>query len=143
MVVLTAQNPKLELVKYTNGYDADAVMGPIVKAGSAVTWTYVVRNTGNVPMTVTMLTDDKIGSVCGSVGLMQLAAINELPTQLAAGGVLTCTVSGTAMAGQYTNTAMVTGNNVYSPTVVVTDDNPSHYFAVNPSIDLVSLHEWV
>lgn len=37
--------PGIDLVKYTNGYDADAVTGPFIPVGSAVTWTYVVRRT--------------------------------------------------------------------------------------------------
>ena len=40
-----------------------------------------------------------------------------------------CTITGTAITGQYTNTAVVTGTPTLGPTTPVTDTNPSHYFA--------------
>ena len=40
-----------------------------------------------------------------------------------------CTITGTAITGQYANTAIVTGTPTLGPTTPVTDTNPSHYFA--------------
>src|SRR4051794_41027063 len=37
----------IDLVKQVNGQDANAALGPTVPVGSTVTFTYVVRNTGN------------------------------------------------------------------------------------------------
>ena len=33
--------------------------GPFVPIGSAVTWTYLVTNTGNVPLSAVNVTDDR------------------------------------------------------------------------------------
>ena len=40
----------INLVKFVNGQDADSPTGPHVAAGSTVTFTYVVTDTGNVPL---------------------------------------------------------------------------------------------
>lgn len=122
--VVTATNPShyfgsapgLDLRKYTNGDDADAIPGPLVDAGSVVTWTYVIANTGNVTLTNVTLTDD------------QLTAQNPLTSNvtLAPGAVITVTAAGVATAGQYANIGSVTGN--AQPGLVVTATNPSHYF---------------
>ena len=41
---------RIDIVKSTNGTDANAAPGPLVPVGDPVTWTYVVTNTGNVPL---------------------------------------------------------------------------------------------
>ncbi|MDP6350564.1 MAG: hypothetical protein QGG58_12465, partial [Chloroflexota bacterium] len=43
--------PDIDIEKATNGEDADDPTGPLVPVGDAVTWTYVVTNTGNVELT--------------------------------------------------------------------------------------------
>ncbi|MFN8489135.1 MAG: hypothetical protein U0350_16230 [Caldilineaceae bacterium] len=91
------------LKKYTNGYDADTITGPYLSVGSVVTWTYVITNIGNVTLTNVTLTDDKPGGVVCPV------------TTLAPNAMTTCTTTGIA-AGQYTNTAIVTGTNSLTPT---------------------------
>src|SRR6202008_3274809 len=50
---------------------------------------------------------------------------------------ITCTVTGTAVAGQYENVADVSANSAITPEVVVLDSDPSHYFGVDASISLV------
>jgi uncharacterized repeat protein (TIGR01451 family) len=123
-------DPKIELKKYTNGYDADAVTGPNVEAGKTVTWTYVVTNTGNVPLTNFTLVDDVLGAVSASN-----CAPNPLPT-FAVGAVTVCTISGIATAGQYTNTGIVTGTNIHNLNEQVSSNDPSHYFGADPRIVL-------
>jgi uncharacterized repeat protein (TIGR01451 family) len=141
---LTSTNPShyfaatgsIVLRKYTNGYDADtlplscngvpsATNQPCVAVGSTVTWTYVVTNTGNVTLSVAVgdLRDDKVGPINGTAFVL-----NPNETR-------TFTQTGTAVAGQYTNTAVVTGTNpvLTSP---VTSTNPSHYFGDTPGIVL-------
>jgi hypothetical protein len=108
-------DPRIDVEKLTNGEDADTPTGPVVEVGSTVTWTYVVTNTGNVALTGVTITDDKLGPVgCG-----------EWDGTLAVGQVVTCTATGTATAGQYSNLGTATG--AYGG-VVVTDSDPSHYF---------------
>ncbi|MGX5695666.1 SdrD B-like domain-containing protein [Agromyces soli] len=131
--------PAVQIKKYTNGEDADEVTGPQILVGGAVTWTYVVTNTGNVPLTNLTVTDDRVGSDridCGT-------GSNVVAGPLGVGSSFTCTATGTAMAGQYENVGTVVG---YGPVLtgtdgeplgeppVVTDDDPSHYFGVLPAV---------
>ena len=108
--------PGIAIKKYTNGEDADTPTGPQIPVGGAVTWTYVVTNTGNVLLSNVTVTDDK--------GV----AVSCPKNTLAAGEVMTCTASGTATAGQYANLGTVTGAPPSGPTVTAAD--PSHYYGV-------------
>jgi uncharacterized repeat protein (TIGR01451 family) len=110
-----AAAPCITIVKKTNGTDNDSPPGPTVPVGSTVTWTYLVTNPGNVPLTNVAVTDDKIG------------AITCPATTLAVGASMTCTATGTAVAGQYANIGSVTGTPPVGPNV--TASNPDHYFA--------------
>ena len=106
--------PGVAIKKYTNGEDADTPTGPQILVGGAVTWTYVVTNTGNVILTGVTVSDD------------QGVVVSCPKDTLAAGEVMTCTASGVATAGQYANIGTVTGTPPEGPTVA--DDDPSHYF---------------
>jgi len=122
------QLPRIDIEKATNGQDADTPTGPSIPVGGAVTWTYVVTNTGNVPLTAVTVVDDKIGAI-------------TLPkTTLAVGESITATASGTALAGQYANNATVQG--VYGDTTV-TDQDPSHYFGTTASEPRIDIEKYV
>jgi hypothetical protein len=121
--------PAIDIEKATNGEDADTPTGPTVNVGSTVTWTYVVTNTGNVPLTNVTVTDDKLAPAAINCG----AGTNVIPS-LGAGAAATCTATGIAVEGQYANlgTAVGTHNGT-----TVNDVDPSHYFGkkvvvVNP-----------
>jgi uncharacterized repeat protein (TIGR01451 family) len=45
-----ADAPAIHIVKSVNGQDADSPTGPHVAVGSTLTFTYVVTDTGNVPL---------------------------------------------------------------------------------------------
>ncbi len=116
--------PGIDIEKATNGNDADLAPGPFIPVGDPVTWTYVVTNTGNAPLTGATVTDDVIGPISCP------AAIDPL----AVGEIVTCTApTGAAAAGQYKNNASVTAT---SPTGVVQDSDASHYFGEDPDIDI-------
>lgn len=122
------QLASLVLKKYTNGQDADTPPGPTVPVGSAVTWTYVVTNTGGVTLTNLVLTDDKLGTITCNEGPIP----NLAPDQH-----FTCTVNGIATAGQYANIGTITGNWTNpNGTFTVTSTDPSHYFGGQPDITL-------
>jgi plastocyanin len=125
-------SPSLSLDKKTNGQQGDSIPGVYVKAGSTVNWTYFVKNTGNVTLTgVTVLddngtpanlADDQIPTGCNNITLTPSQEVN-------------CTLSGTAIVGQYTNVAAASGNPP-SPLTSVTVNDTSHYFGATLSITL-------
>ena len=121
----------VDIEKFTNGHDADTAPGPSLDAGTAVTWSYLVTNTGNTPIglgsgQVIIVTDDQGEEVfCPPATLAPLES-------------MTCTASGTAAIGLYANVGTVevrTGNQ--SGPVVASDSDSSHYTGVGgPRVDI-------
>ncbi len=114
-----AVGPAVTIKKFTNGEDADNAPGPSILVGSAVTWRYVVTNTGTINLTGIVVVDDRGVSV---------NCINQ--TNLPAGQTMTCSGSGIATAGQYSNVGRVTANSVSGS---VDDSDPSHYLGITQS----------
>jgi hypothetical protein len=103
--------------KSTNGEDADEAPGPTITVGSPVTWLYVVTNTGTLDLTNIVVVDDRnVAVTCGQ-------------TSLAVGQSMTCTGSGVATLGQYSNVGTVTANWTGG---TVTDSDASHYLGIAP-----------
>lgn len=118
-------NAAITIDKKTNGEDAPQPPGIMLNAGSSVQWTFAVTNTGDVTLTEVVVTDDRAGSVtCPK-------------STLAAGESMTCSASGTALAGQQRNVAGVTGKPPCGNEVTATD--ASHYQGVTPGIRLEKL----
>ena len=114
-----AVGPEVQIVKSTNGQDANEAPGPTIAVGSPVTWTYVVTNTGAVPLTNVSVRDDRNVTVtCPG-------------TTLALAQSMTCTGTGVAIVGQYRNVGTVTAN---STSGQVTDTDASHYFGQAPTV---------
>src|SRR5678815_1551812 len=122
--------PAINIVKFVNGQDADSPAGPHVAAGSTVTFTYVVTNTGNVPLANVLLTDDKLGSITSFTGDTNGNGLLDLPE------TWTYTQTATALAGQQTNVGTVTGQDPTTGTTV-TDNNPANYFGDAPATNIV------
>ena len=108
--------PSIDIEKLTNGEDADSGSGPNLSVGSKVTWTYKVKNSGNVKLTDIVVKDDKEG------------VITCPKTELAAGESMTCTKEGIVKEGQYTNEATVTGKDPQGNSQ--TDSDTSHYVGI-------------
>jgi uncharacterized repeat protein (TIGR01451 family) len=108
----------VRIEKSTNGVDADQAPGPTVTVGSPVTWTYVVTNTGALPLTNVKVMDNPNG------------AVTCPKTTLAAGESMTCTATGVAILGQYENIGTVTASWTSG---TVTDSDASHYFGQSPT----------
>lgn len=109
--------PAVTINKTTNGSDS-----PTILAGSTVNWSYLVTNTGNTPLTSIAVVDDKgVTVICPE-------------TSLAIAGQMTCTASGTAIVGPYSNIGTVTAN---FETQTVTASDASGYFGANPQISLL------
>ncbi|MDX1691729.1 MAG: hypothetical protein R3290_11970, partial [Acidimicrobiia bacterium] len=96
-------SPAIDVEKATNGEDADDPTGPEIKIGDTVTWTYVVTNTGDSALSNVELVD-----YVGEIGDSDPTAIDCPRTELGVGESMTCEATGTAMEGQYRNTAKVT-----------------------------------
>ena len=109
--------PAVKIKKSTNGEDADNPPGPSIPVGSAVTWRYVVTNTGTISLTGIAVVDDR-GVAVNCVS----------QTILPAGQTMTCSGTGVATLGQYSNIGKVTGNSTLGS---VDDSDPSHYLGVN------------
>ena len=129
-VSLTVQAAGIHIVKFVNGQDADSPTGPHVAAGSTVTFTYVVTNTGNVPLANVVVTDDKLGPITSFTGDTNGNGLLDLTE------TWTYTQTATALAGQQTNIGTVTGQDANTGTTV-TDDNPANYFGDAPGIKIV------
>lgn len=113
----TIPEPAIDIEKATNGEDADTPPGPVIEEGQPVVWTYVVQNTGNVPLENVTVTDNELGPIC------------VIPL-LAPGASDTCEANGTAQLGPYANVGTVVGTPTEGPTDPVTDSDPSHYIGV-------------
>jgi uncharacterized repeat protein (TIGR01451 family) len=104
----------IDIEKATNGHDADDAPGPYITINRDVTWTYVVTNTGQFPLTDVSVTDDKH------------VVVTCPKNTLAADEIMTCTGTGKAVKGQYENIGSVTAKTPDNKDVQDTD--PSHYF---------------
>jgi hypothetical protein len=113
--------PAIDVEKATNGDQADTGSGPELAEGDAVTWSYVVTNTGEEALENVQLTDDREG------------AISCPKTTLAIGESMTCTKAGIAQVGEYHNVATVQGTGVGSSTTV-SDSDPSAYHVPEPPV---------
>lgn len=100
-------------------HDADTAPGMYIGKGDEVKFKYVVQNTGNVKLTNIVVTDNKGVTVsCPS------------PTELEAGGKMTCNSVGKYYAdlGLYTNIGTVEGTHAGG---TVTASDPANYTGVN------------
>lgn len=136
--------PSVALVKSTNGADANAVPGPHVVVGDAITWEYEVTNTGNTPLADLQIADDRVPASAIDCG----GGTNVVPS-LDVGASVVCTARSIAVAGQYANVGSVTatpvddtGDAIADPATgesvdALTATDPSHYFGASPSFTLV------
>jgi len=123
-------DPVLTIEKATNGQDADTPIGPLVHVGEPITWTYVVRNTGQVTATNVTVTDNISG-----VTPVYLSGDLNNNNALEVGEVWTYRATGSAIAGQYSNLGTVTGQGPDGE--IATAQDPSHYFGLAGAIAIV------
>ena len=124
----------IDLEKLVNGIDADSAPGPLIAAGSPVTFTYELRNTGAgffVQLSILSISDDNgtPGDTADDftptfVGGDTLIVDNQLDL----GEIWTYTATKVAVLGQYANSATVTALALTG--VQFTDSDAGHYFGV-------------
>jgi uncharacterized repeat protein (TIGR01451 family)/LPXTG-motif cell wall-anchored protein len=148
--VPVAPTPSIDIEKDTNGNQADVLADQdAIAPGNAVTWTFVVTNSGNTDLAGVKVTDAVTtdnSTVAGTV-VCNWATSSDAATpagNLSRGETVTCTSTSTAKPGQYANEATVTGTPVAdaktadpanpvrltfggSPLPDVTDKDPSSY----------------
>ena len=120
--------PAIAIEKSTNGMDADSPPGPKIQVATAITWTYVVTNTGNVALTDVVVTDG------------QGVAVTCPQSTSAVGESMTCTASGVSAAGQYSNIGRVTASPPTGPDINGADS--SHYFGGEPSAKEIDIEKF-
>ncbi|MGO4956624.1 DUF7507 domain-containing protein [Luteococcus sp. Sow4_B9] len=135
----TLADPKVQIVKKINGDDANTAPGVPVNAGSPMSVTFEVTNTGNTALQDVTVTDDKIVATsidCTLAGAAETSK-NVVPL-IPAGRSVTCTATypAPAVGTQHTNTSTVEGTPVTVddagtvtpiPNVpAVTDDDPAN-----------------
>jgi len=120
--------PAINIEKLTNGVDADLPTGPEITVGDDVTWTYIITNPGNVPLTNITVTDNIAGVIPEYV-----SGDDNNDDILQPGESWIYEASGEAEAGQYANIGTVTGTPPEGPNI--SDTDPSHYIGVTEPVE--------
>jgi hypothetical protein len=118
--------PSVEIEALVEGFDGDTPPGPRVRqAGDTILFSYVVTNTGGVPLTDIQVRDDALGPVpCPG-------------TTLGVGETMVCNASRVATLGQFASAGRVTAS---AAGVTVTDSDPIYYhIRTEPRINNLAL----
>jgi len=121
--------PSIDVVKTTNhGNVANIVVG------DTVTWKYVITNTGNSILTDINVQDDKEGLIsnCQGDGSLELLS----PKQS-----ITCTKSGVAILGAYSNTVVVEAKSDDDTSLQDTDS--SSYVGQSAPVELIKVGDYI
>ena len=135
----------INVVKSTNGQDANTATGPVLAVGSTATFTYVVTNTGNVALGSVAVRDDNgtAGNTADDFDATFQSGDTNSNGQLDTTETWTYQATRTVTAGQYTNIGSVTGTPVDSGGVAIagvpnaTDSDPSNHFGATAGINVV------
>jgi hypothetical protein len=126
-------DPRIRIIKLTNGTDNNAAPGPLIPVGNPVTFTYIVSNTGNVPLSNVTVTDDR-----GLVPAFQGGDANGNGL-LEAGETWTYTAATVATPGRYTNLGTAAGTAPLGDGRTVTAIDPDNHFGSAPGINIIKL----
>ena len=105
----------------TQLYDADAPPGLEVKIGSTVTFTYIVKNTGDTALSNVVLTDDRIATVT------YVSGDTDGDGKLDTNESWTYRATEVAQSGTIKNTATVTATDSVGGVAKVTDQDDAYY----------------
>jgi hypothetical protein len=138
-------NALINVVKSTNGQDANAATGPLLAVGSTATFTYVVTNPGNVSLATVVVRDDNgtVGTTADDFNATFVSGDTNTNSRLDVGETWNYQATRTVTAGQYTNNATASGNPVDAQGADIvgitdpTDTDPSNHFGATTSINVV------
>jgi hypothetical protein len=127
--------PAVDIETRINGQDADLPTGPIVAAGGSATFTYIVRNLGNVPLSGVTVTDDNgtPGNGTDDFNATYSSGDTNGNNQIDIGETWTYSATRTAVTGQYTGNGKVTAT---GNAQAVSDSDPVNYFGSAPDITI-------
>ena len=128
-------NPAIDIEKATNSEDADiAGTGPIVPVGQTVTFTYLVTNTGDVPLLNVAVVDDNgtAGDPTDDFVPTFIGGDTNGNNQLDLTEVWTYTATRDATLGLHFNVSDVSG--VDDQGELVTDTDPSNHTGFVPDV---------
>jgi hypothetical protein len=124
------QSPKIDIEMAVNGQDADTPRGLIVPPDAALSWTYVVTNSGDVNLADIKVTDDSgLSPGCPK-------------TSLRPGESMTCTANSSATSGDHASLGSVTAKSPCNDTVK--DSDPTHYGTeqVLPEVPTIAIKKY-
>lgn len=118
----------ITLDKTTNGPGGTPQDNPFILVGDTVTWTYIITNTGTVDLTAIAVTDDN-GTPADPADDLSVCNVDLLTV----GNSTTCTATGTALLGAYTNVGTAQAQ---AGAVTVSDTDSSSYFGASPAVTI-------
>ncbi len=129
--------PSIQVIKSTNGQDANAATGPLLAVGSTATFTYEVTSTGGTSLQNVVLRDDNgtPGTPGDDLTVTRTGGDTNSNNILEVGETWTYSANRVVTAGQYVNIATVTAQDLSGTNV--TDTDPSNHFGVNAAINVV------
>lgn len=135
----------INVVKNTNGQDANTTTGPLLAVGSTATFTYVVTNPGNVSLATVVVRDDNgtAGNTADDFNATFVNGDTNTNNRLDVGETWNYQATRTVTAGQYTNIATASGNPVDAQALDIagitdpTDTDPSNHFGAVANINVV------
>ena len=135
----------INVVKSTNGQDANTAPGPTLAVGSTATFAYVVTNTGNVPLGTVVVRDDNgtAGNTADDFNATLQSGDANSNGRLDTTETWTYQATRTVTAGQYTNLSTATANPVdatgadIAGMTDVSDTDPSNHLGVAAGINIV------
>src|SRR5262249_50741488 len=107
---VAAPAPAVDVKACVNGQDADSPTAPIGAAGGSVALMYLVTNPGNVPLSISAVSDDNgtPGNAADDFNATYTSGDTNANSLLDVGETWTYSATRTAVAGQYTGTGKVT-----------------------------------
>jgi hypothetical protein len=116
--------PSIQIVKKTNGQDANEAPGPYIPVGETISYSYELTNTSDWSLSNVTVTDG------------EALPVNCPKTRLNANQTMTCSANGVALIGQRTPFATVQATAEQNLGTVTASDE-SHYYGYQLALGLV------